>query len=301
MNKLTTSRKYYMRGEIFMKNKIGKYFLYTLISILVIMLSALIYLKFSSKNKNEEYANLKEKCEGEIIYLNYLIIDSLNKLNNISYSRYDILIEEIKENEKEGKSVAEVTNQSENKTSRLSKTDSLLNSNNKEIPWKDISYSIENIYTAWPTITIDLKAFNIKDEDISDFSITLDGVAQSVKNTDKTGALINLYNLYTTLPKFMSYIANQDAKLDLYNAKTYLLNTYIFADENKWNDMNNSIDKAKNSLQLVINSSYTTDMQKPILQKAFVLLDEIKRSINLEDKNIFYLKYKLAMEQLEIL
>ena len=258
MNKFVISRKYYMRGEFFMNNKISKYFFIILMIVFIIMLAILIYIKSSASDKSKEYATLKEKGEGEIIYLDDVIINSLNKLNNISYSRYSILIEEVKENDQQGssqteggdpaqnkqegssnsedgsqsgstevKSTTNATDQSENKTSRLTKNDSLLNSNYGEIAWNEISYSVETLFAAWPTITLDMKTLNVKDEDISNFSVTLDGVAQSIKNKDKNSALINLYNLYTMLPRFLSYFINDDAKINLYNTKAYLLNAYI--------------------------------------------------------------------------
>ena len=201
----------------------------------------------------------------------------------------------------EVKSTTKATDQSENKTSRLSQNDSLLNSNYEAISWEEISYSVETLFTAWPTITLDMKTLNVKDEDISNFSVNLDGVAQSIKNKDKNSALINLYNLYTMLPRFLSYFINDDAKLNLYNTKAYLLNAYISADKENWQEMNSNVDQAINSLQAVVNSNNTSDNEKSILDKAGVLLQELKRGISLEDKEIFYLKYKLAIEQLEIL
>lgn len=332
MNKFVISRKYYMRGEFFMNNKISKYFFIILMIVFIIMLAILIYIKSSASDKSKEYATLKEKGEGEIIYLDDVIINSLNKLNNISYSRYSILIEEVKENDQQGssqteggdpaqnkqegssnsedgsqsgstevKSTTNATDQSENKTSRLTKNDSLLNSNYGEIAWNEISYSVETLFAAWPTITLDMKTLNVKDEDISNFSVTLDGVAQSIKNKDKNSALINLYNLYTMLPRFLSYFINDDAKINLYNTKAYLLNAYISADKENWQEMNSNVDQAINSLQAVVNSNNTSDNEKSILDKAGVLLQELKRGISVEDKEIFYLKYKLAIEQLEIL
>ncbi len=315
-----------------MNNKISKYFFIILMIVFIIMLAILIYIKSSASDKSKEYATLKEKGEGEIIYLDDIIINSLNKLNNISYSRYSILIEEVKENDQQGssqteggdpaqnkqegssnsedgsqsgstevKSTTNATDQSENKTSRLTKNDSLLNSNYGEIAWNEISYSVETLFAAWPTITLDMKTLNVKDEDISNFSVTLDGVAQSIKNKDKNSALINLYNLYTMLPRFLSYFINDDAKINLYNTKAYLLNAYISADKENWQEMNSNVDQAINSLQAVVNSNNTSDNEKSILDKAGVLLQELKRGISVEDKEIFYLKYKLAIEQLEIL
>ena len=325
-----------------MKKQISKYLLTSLIVIFTILLATLIYIKFFSNNKDNEYAILTEKAEGEVEYLDYTIIELMNKLNNISYSRYQVTIKEVNESEQlnnsssnsesagngmqtqekgssnqEGSksgvnssgsndnnsnnSESESLNQSEARTSRLAQVDSLLNSNYDDVPWDEISYGVETLYTAWPSISLDMKALNINESDISSFSTTLDGIAQAVKVQDKNSALINLYNLYTLLPKYLSYFSSNEYTLNVYNTKGYVLSSYVSANSENWEDMNTNITNAINTLSKNMNSTNLNDTEKSNIEKSYVLLEELKRGVGLEDKEIFYLKYKLAMEQLEIL
>ena len=325
-----------------MKKQISKYLLTSLIVIFTILLATLMYIKFFSNNKDNEYAILTEKAEGEVEYLDYTIIELMNKLNNISYSRYQVTIKEVNESEQlnnsssnsesagngmqtqeqgssnqEGSksgvnssgsndnnsnnSESESLNQSEARTSRLAQVDSLLNSNYDDVPWDEISYGVETLYTAWPSISLDMKALNINDSDISSFSTTLDGIAQAVKVQDKNSTLINLYNLYILLPKYLSYFLSDEYTLNVYNTKAYVLSSYVSADSQNWEDMNANVTNAINTLSKNMNSADINDTEKSTIEKSYVLLEELKRGIGLEDKEIFYLKYKLAMEQLEIL
>lgn len=196
---------------------------------------------------------------------------------------------------------SESTNQSEARTSRLAQVDSLLNSNYDDIPWDEISYGVETLYTAWPTISIDMKALNVGESDISSFSTTLDGVAQAVKVQDKNSALINLYNLYTLLPKYLSYFSSDETKLNVYNTKACVLSSYVSANSGNWGEMNTNVTNAINTLSKNMQSEKLNNIEKTALEKSYTLLEELKRGIGVEDKEIFYLKYKLAMEQLEIL
>ena len=196
---------------------------------------------------------------------------------------------------------SESTNQSEARTSRLAQVDSLLNSNYDDIPWDEISYGVETLYTAWPTISIDMKALNVGESDISSFSTTLDGVAQAVKVQDKNSALINLYNLYTLLPKYLSYFSSDETKLNVYNTKAYVLSSYVSANSENWGEMNTNVTNAINTLSKNMQIEEISDIEKSTLEKSYTLLEELQRSVGLEDKEIFYMKYKLAMEQLEIL
>lgn len=310
-----------------MKKEISKYLLIVLIIIFVIMLGILVYVKFFYSENNKEYSLLREKGEGEIIYLDTTIIDLLNKLNNISYSRYEVTIKQINEGQqqsdsdsskqsggqnmqsgsseetssKDTGSASEVTNQSENKSSKLSQVDSLLNTDYNNIPWEEISYGIETIYTAIPTIKIDMKALNVSDEDLNNFGISLDGTAQSIKAKDKNGALTNLYNLYSFLPKFLSAFSNDESKLNIYYTKSNVLNSYVLANNDKWADMNSSINSAMDCITKAKNGGNILDTEQVSFEKAYNLLQELQSGISVEDKEIFYLKYKLTMEQLEIL
>lgn len=303
-----------------MKNQISKYILILLIIICVIMLGFLIYIKFFNSSKNEEYATLKSKAEGEIVYLDSTIVDLLNKLNNISYSRYVVSIKQVNESQQQSdegntgsssgqesseekktsdsSDSSEVTNESEARVSRLSQTDSLLNADYDNVPWEEISYGVETLYTAWPTINIDMKTLNVSEDDITSFTVTLDGAAQAIKVKDKNSTLINLYNLYVLLPKFFSYFSSNKEKLDLYYTKAYVLNAYVSADKESWSEMDANITQAIKSIS---NVMAVANESKSNLEKSYTLLNDLQKGISLEDKEIFYLKYKLAIEQLEIL
>ena len=84
-----------------MKNQISKYLLITLMIIFVILLVTLIYIRFWENNEANEYAILTENAEGEITYLDSSIIQLMNNLNNISYSRYQVTIKEVNESEQQ--------------------------------------------------------------------------------------------------------------------------------------------------------------------------------------------------------
>lgn len=308
-----------------MGEKKNKYIAILAISILVMMVLVLIYLNFFSSSNASEYGILKEKGKGEIIYLDDSIIKMLNKLNNISYVRYEISIKEINEDQQQTDSgntgeksqdkekdsssgdssnkgsEGDATNESENRASKLSKTDSLLTGNYDNIAWEEIAYTLETIYVAWPTISLDMKTLNVAEADIGSFSATLDKTAQTIKSLDKNNTIVNLYNLYVLLPKFLSYFESNETLLSTYYTKAYVLNAYVSANSEKWEEMSDNLTEAINSFAIVMSKENTNDSEKSSIEKANELLKELKTCISLEDKEIFYLKYKLTMESLEIL
>ena len=65
--------------------------------------------------------------------------------------------------------------------------------------------------------------------------------------------------------------------------------------------MSLSINSAIDCITKAKSGENILDTEQVSFDKAYTLLQELKNGINVEDKEIFYLKYKLTMEQLEIL
>jgi len=128
-------------------------------------------------------------------------------------------------------------------------------SNNSETDWTELAYLLENIYSTWPTISLDLKEKGIAVDMIDSFSLSMNGAIQSLKNQDKNNTLINLYNMYINLPKYIISITNDAGKVNLYNTKANILNAYVLATtSDKWNDITNSIIEAKNNFNTILTS-----------------------------------------------
>ena len=117
-----------------MKNQISKYLLITLMIIFAILLITLIYIKFFYNNEAKEYAILKEKAEGEITYLDSSIIQLMNNLNNITYSRYQVTIKEINESEQQNNSSS--NSESAGNGAQTSEQGSQSSSGNEQNRWK---------------------------------------------------------------------------------------------------------------------------------------------------------------------
>ena len=103
------------------------------------------------------------------------------------------------------------------------------------------------------------------------------------------------------LPKFLSYFESNETLLSTYYTKAYVLNAYVSANSEKWEEMSDNLTEAINSFAIVMSNENANDSEKSTIEKANELLKELKTCISLEDKEIFYLKYKLTMESLEIL
>ncbi len=165
--------------------------------------------------------------------------------------------------------------------------------------WLTISYSIENLYSGWPVVCLDLKKLNVPNDQITQFEISLNGAIQSINSKDKNSALINLNIIYGLLCKYDEYTTSDNYELGIIRTKANILESYVFAQNENWKDMTTSISNAKTNFDTVINSVDDKDTRKINLEKMSIILNELQTSVALNDINIYYINYKNTMEQLE--
>ncbi len=317
-----------------MRKNIGKYIAIILGIICVILAITLIYIKVSSVNAQSDNKDLKSKITEEISYLDSNITETMNKLNNIEVIKYKVYTKKINDpslssNEKEGEqsssnqtseggSSSEGSSSSSGESSGGSGSSSqegsqgnttmiseivpntTLESNQGEVDWKEISFLMENLYSSWPTVNLDLQKQGISNELITSFSLSMDGAIQSIKNKDKNNALINLFNMYINLPKYLSSINADSYTLNLYNTKLYMLNAYVLVSTgDKWNEITSCISNAKSNFSAIVSASENDEKKKNYLQKSYVIIEDLERMSQINDKDIFYMGYKNVMQELE--
>lgn len=173
-----------------------------------------------------------------------------------------------------------------------------LNNNTNDINWDEISFTIENIFGAWPTINLDMQENGISNDDINNFSASLNGVIQSVKNRDKNNTLINLYNMYTIIPRILSNVTDDNNIINMYNTKLCILNSYVLATTgDNWNEIISNIQGAKGYFNNIIEQS----SQNTNTRRTYIIIDNLENIAQLNDKDIFFMGYKNVIQQLETL
>lgn len=214
-----------------------------------------------ANNNNNDNKNL-EKAKSNIKYLDNEITVIANTLNNIS----------------------------------INSDESILN-RNTDINWKNIEKSISNLYRNWNSIIIDFNNLNIKNTTLTDFGKKLDEIAVLVKNKDKNSTILKLSDLYQLLVQYTNCIdLSEELKNDI-NTKYYLLTAYSLMDTNNWSIINDNLIKAEQSyyknINIVEENSLTHQYNR---EKIYVSIKELENTSKVKDRDLFYLKYKIVME-----
>lgn len=192
-------------------------------------------------------------------------------------------------------------NKEKNKIFKLTEDNILSLDSNTDIGWDLIKSEIENLYSIWTTITIDMHTAGANSNDILEFNTLLDSLAVQAKDENKQGSLDNLSKLYNLLPKYLNSYSNDEIKKNVLNTKAHLLTAFCMVDTDKWEDMHVEILKANQEFSTIINNVNIDKNKKLNVNRAYLLLKEAQNSIETKNKDIFLIKYKNTIQELNML
>lgn len=283
--------------------------------IVVIIIMQMFFLTGCSRK--DDGKELKNKVDEEMKYLDSQIVGMINNLNNISYKNYLVLQQN--KDESKDKNSNNKNNTSSEETSESSKSssgeqsingeenkitsntfdvipNSILDSS-REPDWNVLKIDIEKLYSTWSTVMLDLYKLNIDNNDILQFTTILDSATKEIENMNKQKSIKLLTNLYEYVPKYMSkYTENKDTQM-VFDIKINVLNSYALLEEDKWDDMKNEIKTGEEKFIKFLNESEYSD-KNINTDKMYVALKELQKSIELKDKNIYYIKYRNLLEEM---
>ncbi len=280
--------------------------------ILTIIFFTLIFVLTGCSNNKED--NLNEKTNQQVKFLDQKIVGMLNLLNNITLTDYGVITEEVEKNSKDSKESAssgadqassagssdtggETSIQDKKPTVKTEvKASNILNSN-REPDWTTLKTNVENLYTSWSSIVLDLYKVKVNNTDIIDFEKTLDETIVAIKNEDKAQSIDKLTILYSYLPKYLEAFSDND-KINVTKTKYNIIEAYSLVQKNDWNATKEKLTDAENNFMTIINDIQNNPNQLNI-NKTYILIKEMQNSADLRDLDLFYIKYKSIMTEIE--
>lgn len=271
-------------------------------------------------NKKE----LKRKVGEELNYLDTHIISLINDLNNISLENYKVSSERVEMQEesqklstgsvggeektttqKEGQQSSGQSESGKNSESNINTTkmepNAILASNKEEIDWERIKYEIESLNEAWTVILLDLYSLNVNNDDVVAFSTAIDSTIVSIKNENKQDTLTNLANLYSYIPIYEKGISAENNIQNVKQTKSFLINAYSVVEQGNWYEVQTNINECEKTFKNVVNDIEFASKNEYKVNKTYVLIKELQNSLDLQDKEVFYIKYKSLLESVNTL
>ena len=301
---------------------------YIFLVIFILSIAFILFKSYADSNKNEDE---KEKTETEIQRIELSFVNMFNELNNIKFENYRINTsqinkEDLKDNSSSsasestpssgGSSSSESSSsgeqgesQKENGSSQSSEESkenqnyemklSGVLTNNSDINWENLKNEVEILYSAIPSLTIDLYKININKEKITNFNQEYDNLMKAIKEENKQNALDALANLYNYLPDFIENSTDDTNKKILIRTKNNIFKAYSLLDKNDWNAITENVNLANQEFTKILTNSQSSNKNQYIINKAYVQINELQNSTQTKEKEIFLIKYKNLLEELE--
>lgn len=304
--------------------------------ILLILLSIFLVYKVSGKDESQE--KIQEKSLSSIKYFDNKFTDLFNEINNIKFENYTISVTEPKEEEnttetnkedttgkKSEDSPAEDGNSKKDDSSQKSgdskkdgssgsseKSNENMQENKKkynieekgiltrdtEVNWKQIKNETEKMYTSLYPVILDLYKTNINKEEITNFNREFDKLTKAINDENKKDTLKELSSLYDYLPKFVEKCTDDEKENVVIKTKNDIFRAYSILDEEDWENISDYANDAIQDFSKLAESS-EIKKNKYNINKAYIMLKELQGAIELKEKDIFLIKYKNLLEELE--
>ena len=309
---------------------------YIVLIIAVVVLSLTIYTN-ASKNDKE---NQREKILSEIKFVEVKLINIFNSMNNIKINDYNIATIEISkesntESETEegeestqgsqdsqggqesgqssegssssqgGESSGGEDSQEESKKNQKNfelEANEILISENKQINWDNIKIEIENLYDDLPSITMDLyQISNMNQEDILNFNKEYDNLTTVVKKEDKQATLQQVSKVYDFLPKFLRNLGQDELYTISVETKANIFKAYSKLDDDNWEEISNDVKQGIDSYSKLLTNTNIQKQKQSNISKGYIMINELQNAVNMKDKEVFLIKYKNLLEEINVI
>ena len=178
---------------------------------------------------------------------------------------------------------------------------SLLANFNDTTDWKLVEKQIEELYQIWNTISIDLLSLNVDGNLILSFSDFLNSSTQNVKKQDKVKSMESIIRLYQLLPQYSESYSQNSKETNLLKIRTNVVASYVNASNDKWPEAGSQLTEANNQFANLLNSVEQNFQNQTAVNQCYILINELNKAVELQDKDIFLIEYQNLIEKMFII
>ena len=169
---------------------------------------------------------------------------------------------------------------------------------NNAIDWDSILKDEKKINDSLDSILMDFSQVNIDKNDLAQFSNKLDNLLILTSDKKEIEVINELSNIYSLLPNFMEKYVDNKSEINKKKLKALILSSYVISNSKSWVDAKVSIQNVENKYAEMMNDVNYIKENSYNLNKVYVLIQELKSAINLENINLVNLKYISLIEKL---
>lgn len=293
------------------------------LSIIMVVIIVFMYQTISrGEGKNE-----KEKALSEVEFIEVKLVVLLNKMNNIEIRNYNVSVTEISKKQstedetntysdnssKNSKNKENTTNEKSDTSSEQKATDKEsknqqtekfqlketgILTRSEDIHWEQVKNDVEILYSSIPTITLDLYQMQVAQEDILNFNKELDLLTLAVQKNSKEETLKSLSALYDYIPKFIEKTTDDNLIKTVIQAKSNLFKAYSRLDSKNWQEISDITNKSIETVTKLLTDTNIDSNKQYTVNKIYIMLNELQNAVKVQDINVFLIKYKNILEEM---
>ena len=178
----------------------------------------------------------------------------------------------------------------------------ILISEGEQINWDNIKIEIENLYDDLPSITMDLyQISNMNQEDILNFNKEYDNLTTVVKKEDKQATLQQVSKVYDFLPKFLRNLGQDELYTISVETKANIFKAYSKLDDDNWEEISNDVKQGIDSYSKLLTNTNIQKQKQSNISKGYIMINELQNAVNMKDKEVFLIKYKNLLEEINVI
>lgn len=159
------------------------------------------------------------------------------------------------------------------------------------IDWDKISSDSQKIGKILDTMILDFGEAKISNDELNKFRTEINNLLISVSSADERGFFYSASNLYSLLPDYYGKFSGNNNKKDIMTLKSLVLKSYVNSHFLEWEGAKANAQLAENKYKEMSDNLEYMKEYSYNLNKTYVLLEEFKNAVDLEESDLSKMKY----------
>ena len=177
----------------------------------------------------------------------------------------------------------------------------LKNDGKYDAKWDKIETEVEQIYQVWNTVSIDLYSLSINNNAILTFNDGLNKATQAVKVKNKANAMNEITGIYGKILEYRKAYDKDTRKTDILTIQYNSVAAYTDVTNGKWNEASAKLATAEKIFSNLLNTVTNDYTNQATMSQCYISINELKKAVGLQDKEIFFIEYRNLMSKMEII
>lgn len=168
----------------------------------------------------------------------------------------------------------------------------------KKIDWNNIKNDEKSLLNSLDTIVLDLAEIKVNNEDIINLSDELNNLIITTSKEDEKAFVSKIKDVYSLIPKILYNFENDKNIINKKEIRKLIISCYSLANEENWEECKNEILNLENKYKEMMNDVNYSENNAYNLNNVYVLIEEYKNAVELENIDLINLKYINLIEKI---